>query len=303
MSGPVKRGGIKFEVDDDGRNVFTFRQSTLSELDECSERGRLVLTGQMPRIETDAACLGTAVHYGIEGMLGEFWSTDYAVQHAQVHFDLLSVADNFEWVKYGPRGRDLIHTAIDRCVRTFAKEVLPKLNPIAIEIPFERVFLYEDDERVIYLNGTIDYFDAYLGGIDWKTSGDTRKYQAGFGGEAWKLDRWNIQSSVYTLALVELGFLDPEGPWPFTFAAFTVPSGVYQEHTVARTVGDHDWLRAKCVAWAKLIEAEVSTWPMTDNQALCSPKWCPAWGQCKGKHVDESWPLKAKDVFPVLHTP
>lgn len=290
MSGPVQRlGGVEVEVDPaDGRFIHRFRQSTLGELDECPERGRLVLTNQMPRIETDAAAVGTAVHAGIEAMLGGK-GLAAAWEMAFDTFALIAQSDNFVWAKYRP---DQVEPMIRNCLVTFEAQLLPDLDPAGVEIPFDDVFLHEDDERVIYLNGTIDYFDKSAGAWDWKTSGDERKYKQGFGGESWKLDRWNIQGPTYTKALVALGFLDPEGPWDFTFGAFVLPGGKLQTHTLQLVPAHHSWLAAKCMGWAKLIEAELDEWPTTDNQALCSPKWCPVWEQCKGKHFGDDWPIK-----------
>jgi hypothetical protein len=31
------------------------------------------------------------------------------------------------------------------------------------------------------------------------------------------------------------------------------------------------------------------SWPMNDQHALCSPKWCPFWDGCKGSHVPVDW--------------
>lgn len=295
MSGPVQRlGGVEVEEAPDGRLIHRFRQSTLGDLDECPERGRLVLTNQMPRIETDAAAVGTAVHAGIELMI-DGQKFEHSLDMANATFDVIAASENFEWKKYSDRQ---VFPMIRNCLRSFESEVLPDLNPIATEISFEDVFLWEDAERVILLNGTIDYFDAISGPWDWKTTGDGRKYQAGFGGEAWKLDRWNIQGPTYTKALVELGFLDSDGPWDFTFGAFSLPAGQFQSHTIRITAGHHDWLAAKCVAWAQMVESELSSWPMTDNQALCSPKWCPAWAQCKGRFfADVAWPVRSDRPF------
>lgn len=278
----------------------SFRQSTLTDLDECPERGRLVLSNEMPRIETDAAAVGTSVHAGIEWLLGSLNFNTDGVEHAIFvacgEFDRICQMENFQWKKY---------TGVPQCVKMIRAAIMSWVqstvefdwDPIGMEIGFKDILLFEDEDRRITIEGTIDYFDAALGPWDWKTTSDGRKYQRGFGGDSWKLDRWNIQSTVYTKALVELGFLDPEGPWQFTFGGLVLPSGTWTPHTVTRTAGDHEWLTQKCLVWADMMTAGLEHWPMTDNQALCSPKWCPAWDQCKGKHVDDLWPLRSQTQF------
>lgn len=293
---PVKRGGVELELDTNGKLVHTFRQSTLGELDECPERGRLTMVGEMPRIETDAACLGTAAHWGIEWAFAQLAESgpptpDEIADVMITEFERLSELPNFEWKKYK---RPAVHAYLRSVATCFFEEIFAELDPIGIEIPFDQLTIYEDAERIIKINGTIDLFDRNLGAADWKTAGDARKFARGFGGEAWKLDRWGIQPTVYVQALLLLGYLDEEAyDWPFTYLAFALGSRYeveLQQTTVRRHRGDLAWLSDKCLSYALLIEAEVSEWPKQDNSALCSELWCPAWNQCKGEHYAVGWP-------------
>lgn len=294
---PVSRKGIQVEVDDQGRTVHTFRQSTLGELDLCPERGRLTLTGNMPKVETDAAALGTGAHYGMECAIQAILDGEAPLGPNRIfelmveEFDRISQLDGFEWKKYK---RPKVVKYLESIAWVFFEEIYCDLDPIGIEIPFNGLVIYEDDERVIKINGTIDLLDKKMGAADWKTAGDARKYKAGWGGEAWKLERWEIQPTVYIQALLLLGYLDPDADqWPFTYLPFGLGSKgevSFEPLTVYRHQGDLDWLVEKCLSYAKQVEAEVEPWPKQDNHALCSEKWCPAWDQCKGAHYEDGWP-------------
>lgn len=296
---PVKRaGGIVVEQAEDGRLVHTFRQSTIGELDICPERGRVTMTGEMPDVETDAACIGTAVHGGIEIaelslMKGDVLPPDLIEHVAQAEFTRLMNLPNFEWKKYKEaKARLAIHGAIE----VFYDELYHRIQPLAVEKGFGPLVIYEDSERVIQITGTIDLFDLGFGAADYKTDGDGRKYRRGFGGKAWELDRWAIQPKVYCEALRQMGYLDNQGPWPFTYLVFDIskPTGVeLVDPTVWVRPEDIDWLRQKTLAYAKLVEGDVTPWPKQDNHALCSPAWCPNWDNCKGADYSQvEWPLR-----------
>lgn len=296
---PVKRAGIEVEQDEHGRIIHRFRQSTLGELDVCPERGRLTMTGDMPKVETDAAGLGTAAHWGMECAMHHLANEGEPLMPTAIHalmveeFDRISALPNFEWKKYT---KQRVYTLLAAVAEAFYFEIYADLEPIGIEIPFHHLTIYEDRERVIQINGTIDLLDKNIGAADWKTAGDARKFARGFGGEGWKLDRWGIQPTVYVQALLLLGLLDPDqDEWPFTYLAFalgnpTVTEVTFQRLTVTRHRGDLDWLVDRCLSYAHLIEAEVTEWPKQDNHALCSEVWCPAWNMCKGEHYAEGWP-------------
>ena len=284
------------ELAPDGRWLHTFRQSTLNELDMCPERGRATMSGEMPDQESDAACLGTAVHFGIERALrSEFALDPYTIEElGQQHFSELIALPEFEWIKYKEeRAREYISA----CLFLFYEDIYHTLAPVLLEQGFGPFVIHEDDERVIQVTGSIDLFDQYRGACDWKTDGDGRKFRRGFGGKAWELDRWAIQPTVYVHALRELGYYTGDGPWPFTYLGFDIsgkPADVELVETpVMRQRADSLWLVEKTLAYAKLVEADIKPWPKHDNHALCSPKWCPHWGNCKGAaYSDVKWPLK-----------
>lgn len=253
--------------DSDGRWHHKFRQSWLNTTDLCLERSRLEMDETMPKVDSDAACVGTAVHSAIEICLasGGVPLSDMK-ELFNAEFSELSALPTFRWVKY----TDLSARAWgELCLTSWWTEILPTLS---FDAQLEESFvvpLVDSNERVIELSGTVDYVDRNKGLlIDWKTSG---------GGpyRAWEKQRWAVQPTVYTYAFTYKGVV-PD----FQYVVMH-PKGV-QRLDVVRTQGDHAWLAAKCVSMARLLEAGLSQWPLNDNHALCSEKWCPAWASCKG---------------------
>lgn len=299
MAGPIKRaGGIVVEVDDDGRAVHTFRQSTLGELDLCLERGRRTMAGVMPPDESDAAGLGTAVHAGIEFALkakldGHWVTVDEMDAVGQAEFTRIMGLDGFRFVKYKEVG---CRRQIRLCLEVFDRELYERIDPIHLELGFSNLVIHEDERRVVRISGTMDLFDRKLGMADWKTDGQGTKFRRGFGGKAWEIDRWGPQPTVYLAACIALGLVDadPTAIHPFTFFAFALGAEVeLVELTVLRTQADVKWLIEKLLSYCELVEADHAVWPKQDNHALCSPTWCLAWDTCKGSHYEAiEWPLK-----------
>lgn len=289
--------GIEFTFDADGRYVHDFRQSTVGELDICPERGRATMAGQMPRIEKDATCIGTAVHAGIEAAnialkTGLPLMPSDIIEIALAEFVSLSELIEFRWEKYNPKKAEYL---IKRSCELFWEELYHTLRPVLVEHDFGPFVVYEDEHRIVRIKGTLDMYDANEGGIDWKTSGDSRKYMRGFGGDAWKLDRWEVQPTFYCEALRQLGYYGNDGPWPFTYHAFDFGSAEPKLVTckVARRPQDVHWAVERLKSYVEMIERDVTLWPKQDNHALCSPKWCDWWQFCKGEsYIDVPWPFK-----------
>jgi hypothetical protein len=280
--------------DDQGRAVYKFHQSWLSDTDLCLERARLGLVGGLPPQETDATAVGTAVHLGIEtcieGILehGEnHLSLADLVEVANEEFDRLSELPHFQWVKRKDAG---CRSYIGMALASWYREVLPGLAPVATEVRIPTLELYSDLERVINIGGTVDYVDANVGLVDWKT-GSAHSWA----GNDWQKQRWSVQATLYTFAHYVMGGGDPDNPpadlvVPFTFVVM-LDNAKVQTVRVDRRPGDWDWLRRKALAVAYQIESGTDrTWPLNDQHALCSPKWCPVWDACKGADVAPTWP-------------
>jgi hypothetical protein len=275
---------------EDGRRLHRFRQSGLKDIDLCMERARRQMAGLMPeatKAGNDATEQGTAVHAAIELCLQMMMDGEHPLSLGSMFdmacevFDEMSEVEGFQWVK--AKSPATVHRRIKTCLATWYDRILPELHPSAAELSWGPLVVYEDEQRIIELTGTIDYIDAVEGPADWKTSG--REWIK------WEHDRWDIQPTVYTWALaVMLG--DPHGAgrtWPFTFHVMYTDGG-YDKIVVYRHAGDWTWLKERVLVVAKMIEAELPEWPLNDNHALCSPTWCPAWATCKGRHYQDSWP-------------
>lgn len=299
---PVQRGGITVEQGVDGRLIHTYRQSTLGELDVCPERGRLTLTGAMPRIETDAAALGTGMHLGFEEALiardaGDYMTIAEIADVMTAEYQRIKALPNFEAAK-GYRDDTVARKHLQIATHWF-HTYYASLEPLAMELPFNGLAVHEDEHRVILINGTIDLIDKHLGACDWKSTGHDDAYLPGFGGKAWEKQRWAVQPTVYSLALELLGWVVPP---TFTYLVYVISGSQVQHQTlpVDRHSGDHAWLVDRLVAYSVMVEAELGVWPKQDNHALCSEAWCPAWDQCKGRHYVGGWP---KVNQPVMVTP
>lgn len=279
---------MKSYVMDDGRWHHRLRQSWIKTADLCTERARLEHEGQMERVESCAAAVGTAVHTAIEVCLGEYQegsalALSTTIEVAQDDFTSRMALPEFRWIKYTER---TARAMVEACARHWYHEVLPTLPDDAyLETKFVAPFI-DDDTRVVELEGMIDYYSPTEGLKDWKTNGG-QEYKR------WEYERWAVQPTVYSWAA--LGFpphidtvetINPDHVVPFEYVVMS-RKGV-QRFTVERGWPDWRWLRDKLTALCVLIEGNVSPWPKNDNHALCSAKWCPSWDACKGQHYGKS---------------
>jgi hypothetical protein len=268
----------------DGRRVHRFRQSSLKDVDICLRRAQYKMLGALPRTESDSTAMGTSVHTGIELTLldqietGVPLSLSTANEAAQQHFSELLLDPTFRWNKTQEGGA---RQFIGDCLRAWFGQVLPTLVPLEVEVAFGPLTLYEDNDRVIEVVGTMDY----LGGDglkDWKTS-------MGRPWEPWEVQRWDLQSAVYVWAGRQLGTFGDT----FEFVVMhrkRMGHVEVQRIEAIRHEGHFEWLKQRVKVLAELIEREVEVWPLSDNTALCSPKFCDAWSRCKGAFFHQDWP-------------
>lgn len=277
---------------DDNRTNYRFHQSWLADTDLCLERARLGLLGDLLDPPSDATSVGTAMHYAIECCLEDIIHdegvADAAVysEIAQGKFTELIAEPDFVWKKRKERGA---RSYLTKAFTNWYEAILPRLDPLHTELNFGPYLLYEDEVRRVELGGTIDYIDRVHGIMDWK-SGSAHSWE----GKDWEKSRAAIQPTVYCWAWMvyceDHGLPAPPIPQPFHFVAL-LDNGAVQKVKVERRPEDYEWLKRKVHSVVTLIEADLPEWPRRDNEnGLCSPKWCPAWSQCKGKHVHEDWP-------------
>lgn len=261
---------------EDGRWHHRFRQSWLkTALQTCLERSRREHAKTLPEWETDAACIGTAMHAAIEGTIAAgglpLWQTLELWDEA---WEALVAQENFRWIKYKPnKAREFGHA----CTLAWHELVLPtlSLDDCLTEWQFGKpedgqalVTIVDTDERVIDLSGTVDYVDSGTI-LDWKTS-SRGPYVP------WEQKRWAVQPTVYCFAHEQAFGV------PAEFEFVVMDGSDVQRLPIQRGPEHYQWLGQQCNDLAKLIEMELPVWPTNDAHALCSAKWCPAWDTCKG---------------------
>lgn len=269
--------GIDIRTLDDGRTEITPSQSWLGTAFNCMEQARLEMVGKMPRVETDATAIGTSMHTGIEAVLRDGATLDEGEAIARATFETLSQLDEFKWVQV--KTAETALNTVSRVYWSWANDILPQLpDTIAIEHKFD-VKLYENDEFVIRLKGAMDFVGMEHEDKpviwDWKTA--NRSY------EPWEKERWAIQPTIYTYALAQEYGEDKE--YDFTFGVCLKTRQDVQIVTVKRNIGHWNWLQQQVLSFVHLIRADLPIWPLRDQHALCSSKWCSVYASCKGAHV------------------
>jgi hypothetical protein len=262
----------------DGRTVYTFRQSGVGEFLLCNERARANWIEHVPDGPSDATAIGTAVHSGAEHILRGGERAEATNEALDTLYDEWShpLFRAVQTKNYATAERH-----VKACLEAWCETVYPQLGePIWIEHSFNEYFCDGPNGSEIRLSGTVDFADAHSV-WDWKTAGDDRKY----GNEAWKLSRWAVQPTTYTWAAHHQGLHN--GPTvKFTWAAMTkgARSNV-QLVECERSGSDWDWLAHLLCGIVKLEQAKLEQWPVNDQHALCSAKWCANWANCKGRFV------------------
>lgn len=263
----------------DAKHVHSFHQSWLSNFLTCNEMGRLIYRKEYPADETEAAARGTAVHAGIEAVLNDCVQPDEALSIAFKTYREEAEHPAFRYVKHKKESTVLNH--IEGGFASWWDYVYPTLGPsVWVEQRFKFLF-HEDDERVIYLSGTADY--AERGRVDdWKVTTNKDKYSGAFGGDGWEQKRWSVQATTYCEAYRQAFGTLPK----FRFVALDVAGRKPQLLEVERSAGQISFFREQCVSIARQLERGNShVYPLNDQHALCSEKWCRNWPNCKGAYV------------------
>jgi hypothetical protein len=107
----------------------------------------------------------------------------------------------------------------------------------------------------------------------------------------WEKQRWAVQPTVYLWAAAHSGIIFPDEKDVFNFN-FKVLERKMRDVTiqtvpVTRTMSNFVWLERLCQNIAIQMEVGIDReWALNDHSALCGPKWCSFWSQCKGQYVD-----------------
>lgn len=262
------------------KHFHEFRQSDLNTFFKCPEQLRLKRAGLLPRVESDATALGTAMHAGIEAVLKGECAPEEGLDVALDEWERLAPTVD-RWLQM--KNASTVARHVSNCYVAWLRNVYPRLGtPLGMEVDF-RFLAHEDDEREVWFVGTIDYLEEW-GVWDWKTA--ARAY------EEWEVRRFKIQPTMYAMAAREL-YPEHFGD-NVNFAYGISLKGGKPKAQVVETTRDTrhwSWLVRQCLSLAHLYEAGLPVWPLQDQGWWCSEKWCPAWLDCKGAHVDAPPPM------------
>jgi len=254
-----------------GHWTHTFRQSDVGTFRHCPEQLRLKWSVPYTDMPGRTTLLGTAVHAVIERALLED-STEAQARSA--------VRDGLEALLDGTEHRpdlkrpEALDMASDIVGRWFA-EVLPLLDltgEVFVEHRFTRT-VYQDDQRTIRIQGTIDLVDGSTV-WDWKTG--NMVYRP----EAVRTGRETVQHVFYCAAMSAAEL--PDLTHTFRYAFMPRRGGVSIVEA-APGPAEFRWLMRELRGMADLIEARPRTWPLRPTDWWCSDKYCPVWRDCRGQ--------------------
>lgn len=287
--------------DDQGIHIH---QSDLK--NHCLEKLRLETIATGPRIENDAATVGTALHAVIEHELAGNIYSDYKTCEAQAAVEYLALLEHYQanGYSYSLSSFGSHNKAIGYLVRLAEAWYLSSERALLLgassspqiewnfDLPFTVVPVKKHgkkaDEVPVWLAGTADIvWDNQV--WDWKTAGSEYR--------RWEYQRWGRQPDVYTWAATQSGLVTPDrdGNVTFLFKVFirgNDPSLGCQTVEIQRSANNWAWLeqivhRLVNFSYNMGLDRE---WPLDDQHVLCSPKWCTFFDICKGAHVDgQTW--------------
>lgn len=259
-------------------NVYTLSQSWINTFMNCPEQARLEMSDLLPRKESDATAIGTAMHTSIESVLRNGTSMEFAVTEGHSKLESLMSLPEFQFIQV--KTPETMFKTFDRVFYTWGNEIFPQLPQTQfVEYPFD-VVLCETSTATIRLKGSIDFVDELNDIWDWKTA--NRPY------DQWQVDRYKIQPTAYSYGLFMSSDLELTEPITFNYAVMMKSKQDCSIYTTHRDSRHWSWLQQQCQAIVAMIEADLPQWPLNDQHALCSETWCTAWASCKGAHINDN---------------
>ena len=289
--------------------VWTFRQSWTKDFLLCPDRGRRSAFDpvfQANNVSSDATTLGTALHEYAEMRLRR-WDHNEAAHHALEWLQSQIDAETFVWVKI--KTAKTLMATLERVIEKYQTVVNAMIAQYGYppEHEIERTFNVPlSPDGLIRLSGTWDVrWPAHRIIADHKTAANFDHYVG------WQVERWFVQPTVYCVAADMVDLVDQCGGdeelalriyWATIGDGISVelPETEFQFHAVTKGVNPDylqvdahrdkrhaGWLLDKLQRIVTLHD-EVGPdklWPVNDQHALCSEKWCPAWADCKGKYL------------------
>lgn len=265
------------------------RQSWLGDLIICPERARFKLAKPHMSGPSDATIMGTALHHGIEQVLGGENPENIGV-FALEHWEELK-SKPYKITNLDP-DESVMH--IQSMSKAFVNGILPMVTIGGdIEYKFSFPMGFMVNEWDVWCEGTMDYVDP--DGIiwDWKTA--SRVYYAK------EKQSHSIQATVYSAALVN----ELRIPYPVDFRFGVMVRQEKPKHQIvymSRTEEHYNWLMhltKPAILTALRLGVTESNWIINDTSALCSSKWCDYWSLCKGAFISEggmSLPMQGQPI-------
>lgn len=287
-------------MDLDEHGHLHLHQSDIETFHTCPEQLRFTHLAHENggRQETDAATVGTCLHHVIEHELETGFETRVRDLHgiaASVFLETLEgykntgatyVRSTFKDDMAAIKSLEILATSWFQSEEREHLRHVPE-SELLIEWEFDMPFC-EVAGIQVWLAGRTDLILPGQNEIwDWKSA--SRPYQQ------WEKQRWAIQPTVYTWAAHQAGFLTPDNDGLFTFKNKVFVRG--PKPTACQTIhvrrGPQNWAWLEKQIAHMVVLAGVlpdGPWPVNDHGALCGPKWCAFWSQCKGAFVSgETW--------------
>lgn len=267
---------MKIHYEDDLR-VVTFRQTWTDTAQMCLDRARRDRSSDVST-DTEASALGTGLHAGIAMALTSAEASPKSVLDVAV-----ATFDSIDKVFVDIQREDCIRWL--RLWTGMLREVPDFMEAYeADDASIEQTFTIKVAERLDHggvtemrWSGTWDCLLPQRHLKDWKTSG--REYTP------WERQRWAVQPTFYTEAARQMDLLPPRSE--FRYVVFQKKKSkplqvvtVYRDHTFTEHMVESLW---------RIVDLHDALpqgpWPINDQHALCSEKWCPYWASCKGRFV------------------
>lgn len=261
---------------DHSKGVVYVRQSWLNDLIICPERARFKLSKPEMSGASDATIMGTALHYGIEQVLGGANPDDMAT----------IALEHWEELKKQPYKQTNLDPEksvgqIEGMSQAFIEGIMPNVQfGGQVEMKFSFPLGIYVNDWAVHCEGTMDYVQPDGTIWDWKTA--SRPYYAK------EKQSQSIQATVYSAALVQ-GLMTGY-PVDFRYGVMIRQEKPKSQIVyMQRTAEHHRWLihtlRPAVMTHLRLGTHE--SWLMNDTSALCSAKWCDYWSICKGAFISE----------------
>lgn len=281
------------------RTEMEVSQSWLNEFRLCPERARLeMVKADLPDMSSDATHTGNAVHAFAESYLTQIvdgFATETVPDELtarEAGLKLLTEAEEagvrLTHAPHWKSVRERFGRACTQWLMWFWNHwdeghINVEVSEWRIEMPVQ--FQMPEMPGVTFL-GSVDFYDGWSA-FDWKSGQIPQE---------WEVQRWNIQSTIYTEGILALDL-------PINAFIFVYTSGRQMrdennklylpppaEIVVERQDSPHI---SRLLAEIESVRTLISKygvnepWPLRTDTWACSEKWCGNWTHCQGQWADK----------------